>query len=391
MYSQVIENESILQKLNEENEELRKQLEQLEKEQNFSNSNFTDYNTSNFISNDSVINNTLNIMKNEEMKQNELQCDYDIFKKIQEKMNKKTAILDDTIKKYELNSTEKIKSNSKNEDDKSINTFDLFKENSTSNNINSKNENEYFTSNTANSYESLIFKIPSILLDNKLEEIEIYIRLETIYDKLTTITAKLDFIALLKQVLNNVIMLKHAGMSIYMQLFNFILNLEVNEFNLSDLNPTLPCSYLQSLLEFLIVNKEITEMIKILIILIKRYMPTNFKLIVDNKTLITLKLLLFYLKKINDLIPSSNARVKEICIEINDFLYTCPPSCLKKDLPLCDFYLEIFKEVRNTTNLIIKNCKNKTELSNTISFIKSKLSTVSKDYVKYLEYIIYKC
>ena len=391
MYSQVIENESILQKLNEENEELRKQLEQLEKEQNFSNSNFTDYNTSNFISNDSVINNTLNIMKNEEMKQNELQCDYDIFKKIQEKMNKKTAILDDTIKKYELNSNEKIKSNSKNEDDKSINTFDLFKENSTSNNINSKNENEYFTSNTPNSYESLIFKIPSILLDNKLEEIEIYIRLETIYDKLTTITAKLDFIALLKQVLNNVIMLKHAGMSIYMQLFNFILNLEVNEFNLSDLNPTLPCSYLQSLLEFLIVNKEITEMIKILIILIKRYMPTNFKLIVDNKTLITLKLLLFYLKKINDLIPSSNARVKEICIEINDFLYTCPPSCLKKDLPLCDFYLEIFKEVRNTTNLIIKNCKNKTELSNTISFIKSKLSTVSKDYVKYLEYIIYKC
>ena len=391
MYSQVIENESILQKLDEENEELRKQLEQLEKEENISNSNYTDYNNSNFLSNDSVINSTLNIMKNEENKNNELQCDYDIFKKIQEKMNKKTAILDETIKKYELTSSEKIKSNLKNEDNKSINTFDLFKENSTSNITNSKNENEYFSSNTPNSYESLIFKIPSILLDNKIEEIEIYIRLETIYDKLTTITLKLDFISLLKQVLNNVIMLKHAGMSIYMQLFNFILNLEVNEFHLSDLNPSLPCSYLQSLLEFLIVNKEITEMIKILIILIKRYMPTNFKLIIDNKTLITLKLLLFYLKKINDLIPSSNARVKEICIEINDFLYTCPPSCLKKDLPLCDFYLEIFKEVRNTTNLIIKNCKNKTELSNTISFIKSKLSTVSKDYIKYLEYIIYKC
>ena len=370
MYSQVIENESILQKLNEENEELKKQLEQLEREQNFSNSNYTDYNNSNFLSNDSVINSTLNIMKNEENKNNELQCDYDIFKKIQEKMNKKTAILDETIKKYELTSSEKIKSNLKNEDNKSINTFDLFKENSTSKMTNSKNENEYFSSNTPNSYESLIFKIPSILLDNKIEEIEIYIRLETIYDKLTTITLKLDFISLLKQVLNNVIMLKHAGMSIYMQLFNFILNLEVNELHLSELNPSLPCSYLQSLLEFLIVNKEITEMIKILIILIKRYMPTNFKLIVDNKTLITLKLLLFYLKKINDLIPSSNARVKEICIEINDFLYTCPPSCLKKDLPLCDFYLEIFKEVRNTTNLIIKNCKNKTELSNTISFIK---------------------
>ena len=96
MYSQVIENESILQKLNEENEELKKQLEQLEREQNFSNSNYTDYNNSNFLSNDSVINSTLNIMKNEENKNNELQCDYDIFKKIQEKMNKKTAILDET-------------------------------------------------------------------------------------------------------------------------------------------------------------------------------------------------------------------------------------------------------------------------------------------------------
>jgi hypothetical protein len=85
MYSQVIENESILQKLDEENEELRKQLEQLEKEENISNSNYTDYNNSNFISNDSVINNTLNIMKNEENKQNELKCDYDIFKKTKKK------------------------------------------------------------------------------------------------------------------------------------------------------------------------------------------------------------------------------------------------------------------------------------------------------------------
>ena len=34
MYSKVIEHESILQKLNEENEELRKKLELLEKENN---------------------------------------------------------------------------------------------------------------------------------------------------------------------------------------------------------------------------------------------------------------------------------------------------------------------------------------------------------------------
>ena len=391
MYSKVIEHENILQKLNEENEELRKKLELLEKENNTFDLDYNNNQDSNCLTYENGIDNTLNLIKNKEKINTEFKCDYDIFKKIQEKMNKKTAILEKTIKKYELKPAEKTNKNNK-DNNNSINTFDLFKESSNNNLINdNKNQDEYFTSSSPNLYESLIFKIPSILLDNKLEEIEVYIRLETIYEKLTSITSKLDFISLLKQVLNNIIMLKHASMPIFMQLFNFILNLEVNELNLNELNPSLPCSYIQSLLEFLIVNKEITDMIKILIILIKRYMPTNFKLILDNKNLISLKLLLFYLKKINDLIPSSNARVKEICIEINDFLYTCPPSCLKKDLPLCDFYLEIFKEIRNTTNLIIKNCKSKSELSNTISFIKSKLSTVSKDYVKYLEYIIYKC
>jgi hypothetical protein len=138
------------------------------------------------------------------------------------------------------------------------------------------------------SYEPLIFKIPSLLLDDKIEEIEIYIKLEMIYCKLKTITSKLDFISILRQVLNNILMLKNSSFNVYMQLFNFILSLQIYELNLSDCNPSLPCEYLKSLLDLLVNNKDLTDMIRIIIVLIKKYFPINMSVILENKTIIIL-------------------------------------------------------------------------------------------------------
>jgi len=397
-----------------------------------------------------------NLFNNDKNKDNFV-CDLDIFKKLQKQMNKKSEVLQKTIDKYNhkpknieiINNSNLIQnkidfsqnefSSKKNDinikdynkdkfDDilkEKINEMNLNESNNVTsiininnkilidkiNNIKSKidyNNNFNNINNDANdkdnyikkeirsrtsSYEPLIFKIPSLLLDDKIEEIEIYIKLEMIYCKLKTITSKLDFISLLRQVLNNVLMLKNSSFNVYMQLFNFILSLQIYELNLSDCNPSLPCEYLKSLLDLLVNNKDLTDMIRIIIVLIKKYFPINMSVILESRTIVTLKLLNSYLKQLNNVILSAYINIKSIFIEVNDFLFFSPPSLLSDEFPLAELYMEIYQEIRNTTDNIIKSCRTnimKNELMEAVVFIKSKIKNPSMDYIKYLDYAIYK-
>ena len=301
---------------------------------------------------------------------------------INEKMNYNTQNL--------LEKINRIKNNIEKADNININ------KNIKSNNKSNKDKDTFIKNeikSAQSSYEPLIFRIPSLLLDDKIEEIEIYIKLEMIYYNLKTITSKLDFISLLRQVLNNVIMLKNASFNVYMQLFNFILSLQIYELNLSDYNPSLPCEYLKSLLDLLVNNKDLTEMIRIIIVLIKKYFPINMGIMLEKKNIVTLKVLNSYLNQLNNIILSSYINIKSIFIEINDFLFFSPPSLLSDEFPLAELYMEIYQEIRNTTDNIIKSCRTKmmkNELMNAVVFIKSKIKNSSVDYVKYLDYAIYK-
>ena len=390
---------------------------------------------------------------NQEKKNDNFVCDLDIFKKLQIQMNKKSEILQKTLDKYNhkpkkfeiindsklnhdnysnyskeqnlINENIKDKNNiNKNSigidindlnEKMSSNTKNLLdKINRIKNNI-EKNNNPNISNNKYNkinkldmnkdlfikkeikeaqsSYEPLIFRIPSLLLDDKIEEIEIYIKLEMIYYNLKTITSKLDFISLLRQVLNNVIMLKNSSFNVYMTLFNFILNLQIYELNLSDCNPSLPCEYLKSLLDLLVNNKELTDMIRIIIVLIKKYFPVNMGIILEQKNIVTLKVLNSYLKQLNNAILSAYINIKSVFIEVNDFLFFSPPSLLSDEYPLAELYMEIYEEIRNTTDNVIKSCKGKmmkNELMDAVVFIKSKVKNSSVDYIKYLDYAIYK-
>ena len=390
---------------------------------------------------------------NHDKKKDNFVCDLDIFKKLQIQMNKKSEILQKTIDKYnhkpkkfeiindsKLNqnnfsdySNEKnlisndfkdknnIKIESKGLDINEINekmnsnTKDLLEKiNRIKNNIGQKDNqniisNKIPKSNKINqdkdmfikkeiksaqsSYEPLIFRIPSLLLDDKIEEIEIYIKLEMIYYNLKTITSKLDFISLLRQVLNNVIMLKNSSFNVFLQLFNFILSLQIYELNLSDYNPSLPCEYLKSLLDLLINNKDLTEMIRIIIVLIKKYFPINMGIMLEQKNIVTLKVLNSYLKQLNTVILSAYVNIKAVFIEINDFLFFSPPSLLSDEFPLAELYMEIYEEIKNTTDNVVKSCRSKimkNELIDAVVFIKTKIKHSSADYVKYLDYAIYK-
>ena len=420
----IIRKENNIDNIDMDNKKLEEEIEIIKKKKN--------------IINNVVDNNINNKSKYKEDKENNnnFVCDLDIFKKLQKQMNKKSEILQKTIEKYNhkpkkieiINESKPIQSkinsykneididnnyiNNKNNNIKEeiIPEKKLFNNNNLIekiNNIRNKIGNDLKLSNnndkdiylkneiksSNSSYESLIFKIPSLLLDNKIEEIEIYIKLEMIYYKLKTITNKLDFISLLRQVLNNILMLKNASFNVYMNLFNFILTLQIYELNLSDCNPSLPCEYLKSLLDLLINNKDLTDMIRIIIFLIKKYFPINMLAILEQKTIVILKVLNSYLKQLNNVILSAYINIKSIFIEINDFLFFSPPSLLTDEFPLAELYMEIYEEIRNTTDNIIKSCKTKImkkELIDAVIFIKSKIKNPSLDYVNYLDYAIYK-
>ena len=393
---------------------------------------------------------------NQEKKNDNFVCDLDIFKKLQIQMNKKSEILQKTLDKYNHKPKKfEIINNSKpNQNEFSnypkeqniINDRDIFNDKNDSNinstsginikdlnekmNYNTKNllekinriknnidkndnlnlnQNKFNKSNKINndkdmfikkeiksaqsSYEPLIFRIPSLLLDDKIEEIEIYIKLEMIYYNLKTITSKLDFISLLRQVLNNVIMLKNSSFNVFMTLFNFILSLQIYELNQSDCNPSLPCEYLKSLLDLLVNNKDLTDMLRIIIVLIKKYFPINMGIILEQKNIVTLKVLNSYLIQLNNVILSAYINIKSVFIEINDFLFFSPPSLLSDEYPLAELYMEIYQEIRNTTDNVIKSCRSKMmkkELMEAVVFIKTKIKNSSIDYVKYLDYAIYK-
>ena len=307
------------------------------------------------------------------------------IKEINEKMNYNTKNL--------LEKINRIKNNIDKTDNLNINQNKYNK----SNKINNDKDKDMFIKkeikSAQSSYEPLIFRIPSLLLDDKIEEIEIYIKLEMIYYNLKTITSKLDFISLLRQVLNNVIMLKNSSFNVFMTLFNFILSLQIYELNQSDCNPSLPCEYLKSLLDLLVNNKDLSDMIRIIIVLIKKYFPINMGIILEQKNIVTLKVLNSYLKQLNNVILSAYINIKSVFIEINDFLFFSPPSLLSDEYPLAELYMEIYQEIRNTTDNVIKSCRSKmmkNELMEAVVFIKTKIKNSSIDYVKYLDYAIYK-
>lgn len=393
MYSKAIEAELTLQKLIEENESLKEKIKQIEEEEK-----------------QNQYNEKADIINNDDINCEEV--DINIFKKIQDQMNKRAKILDETLSKYtpitdnskNILSTFKSKYNHHQQHQSSLdniennkNDYDILIDINTkyqSNkqiDINSNDdESEYEKSNENNNtnYQTYIYKIPSILLDNKIEEIGLYVRLELSYQKLASTELRINFITLLKQVLNNIIMLKQTCFTVFLQLFNFLITLLSFELSKHDQDSEI-ISNLQSIGEFVLINKDLSEVLRIIIVMIKRFFPTTFKVSMEKNSELHLRILLFYLKKLTILIKSSHIHISEVFSEVNDFLYSYPPSLLTNQIANINLYLEIYQEIRAITDKLIES-NSKDRLIDAIAYVKNKNSTPSDEYLKYLEYRLLK-
>ena len=70
-------------------------------------------------------------------------------------------------------------------------------------------------------------KIPSNLLDNNVSEIILYVKLESIFSKISN-ENKLDFSQELSEVLENSNLIKASSFNCFLQLFEFLLALLTN-------------------------------------------------------------------------------------------------------------------------------------------------------------------
>lgn len=383
MYSKAIEVELRLQKLIDENELLKEKIKQIEEEEK------NRYNEKVNINNNDIIT---------------TEVDIDIFKKIQEQMNKRAKILNETLNKYAPISSNYISNqkfqyqhdNDSIEDNKNYNNISIddyaiiqlnkitLKDNDCS------IDNEDLKNNDDNNrkYQVQIFKLPSILLDNKIEEIGLYVQLELSYQKLTTKKGRINFITLLKQVLNNIVMLKQTCFTVFLQLFNFIITLLTLELSRQSQDSEI-IAIIQSIGEFILINKDLSDGLRIVIVMIKRFFPSTFKVAIDKTTELHLKILLFYLRKLTILIQSSHIHISEIFSEVNDFLYSYPPSLLSKQIPNIDLYLDIYQEIRTISDELIKS-NSQDRLIDAVAYVKNKNQTPSDEYIKYLEYKLFK-
>lgn len=382
MYSKAIEVELRLQQLIDENELLKEKIKEIEEEEK------------------NRYNEKVNLNHNDIIT---TEVDIDIFKKIQEQMNKRAKISNETLNKYAPISSNDISNqkfqyqheNDSIEDNKNYNNISidnaiiqLNKKTSRDNDCSIDNEDLKNNDDNNRKYQVQIFKLPSILLDNKIEEIGLYVQLELLYQKLTTKKGRINFITLLKQVLNNIVMLKQTCFTVFLQLFNFIITLLTFELSRQSQDSEI-IAIIQSIGEFILINKDISDVLRIIIVMIKRFFPSTFKVAIDKTTELHLKILLFYLRKLTILIQSSHIHISMIFSEVNDFLYSYPPSLLSKQIPNIDLYLDIYQEIRTISDELIKS-NSQDRLIDAVAYVKNKNQTPSDEYIKYLEYKLFK-
>jgi hypothetical protein len=164
-------------------------------------------------------------------KKEEIPCD---LNKVREKLKQNCKKIDLTIKKI-TNSVEKqtlttIDKNNGTLEESVMDDIKIIKENFKPRN----NLEEIFSEDRIehkieqkiekDDFSSIIIKIPSLILDNNITEIALYVKLETIFNKLDP-DNKLKYINELKRVFENELMIKNSSFNCFLQAFEFLLSL----------------------------------------------------------------------------------------------------------------------------------------------------------------------
>ena len=330
-------------------------------------------------------------------KSNILRLNDNDFQKIEDSIKIMSKRLDNTLNKMnQVTSNKNTNNNRRNNYINNINANSLNNLNSINNSINvskiSDNNNaSIMTSesylknnfininNNMNKNKEIIDQLIKVV-KGELNQINIYQKIKEYFKSLNTLEEKLEFIKILKNNLENPTFIEIVPINSCTNLFDFIINiLSFQILNQSNYEQIIV--ELQGISEKLINFRQLNDMFKVMLFLLKKYFPKNLNNKIDDIALVMIKVITYLLKELLKKINKNNIQGKDIISEINDLFTITPPSTLTTATPNAMFYKHIFTLLKSITDQIISN--NKDELINIIQYLQEN-KIVCEDYIQYL-------
>ena len=329
-------------------------------------------------------------------KSNILRLNDNDFQKIEDSIKIMSKRLDNTLNKMNQVTSNKNNNNRRNNYINNINANSLNNLNSINNSINvskiSDNNNaSIMTSesylknnfininNNMNKNKEIIDQLIKVV-KGELNQINIYQKIKEYFKSLNTVEEKLEFIKILKNNLENPTFIEIVPINSCTNLFDFIINiLSFQILNQSNYEQIIV--ELQGISEKLINFRQLNDMFKVMLFLLKKYFPKNLNNKIDDIALVMIKVITYLLKELLKKINKNNIQGKDIISEINDLFTITPPSTLTTATPNAMFYKHIFTLLKSITDQIISN--NKDELINIIQYLQEN-KIVCEDYIQYL-------
>ena len=238
-------------------------------------------------------------------------------------------------------------------------------------------KNNLFNFNTNNNKE-IIEQLISVIKGESNKN-NIYQTAKSTFHKLS-IEEKIEFTKILKNSLENPVFLSQIPINTCVNLFDFILSILSYQI-LNQSNNEQIIVNLQGIAEHLLSFRNLNDMFKIMLFLLRKYFPKNLNNKIEDLSLIMIKVISYLLKELLKRLNNENVIGKDIICEINDLFTVTSPSSLTTATPNALFYQHIFTLLKSITDQIVFH--NKNELINIIQYLQEN-KIVCEDYIQYL-------
>ena len=138
---------------------------------------------------------------------------------------------------------------------------------------------------------------------------------------------------------------------------------------------------LQNFIQHIITIRNIDDILKVMLFLLKKYFPKDLNQKIQDMALIMLKIIAYFLKELLKKAKNQKIKGKNLICEINDLFINTPPSNLTTKTPNCSLYQNIFTLLKSITDEIA--FQNKENFSELIRYLKEK-QIICEEYVQYL-------
>ena len=263
------------------------------------------------------------------------------------------------------------------------NSFDkTTKEENNTNNRILKTEVEENIPNNKNENNNYFLTIGQIIkaLNNEISKENIFNSALIQFFK-SSKSQKLDFVnTLYKQIEQKNIILQNTSINTLLNFYDYILSILSFQILKFPQDESLIIT-LQNSIQNLMPFRNIDDMFKILLFLLKKYFPKHLNKKIEDMALVMIKIISYFLKELLKKAKNKKFKGKDIICEINDLFINTPPSSLTTKTPNCGLYQSIFTLLKSITDEIA--FQNKENFSDIIQYLKEK-QIVCEEYVLYL-------